>query len=195
MKLFKVFFRLFFFFTVALAPLWIQAQENLVSATKIKTIKLINLSGKESRINLDKPIVIVFLSPECPLCKNYLPGLVKLQNANKQLSFYGIIPGTSYSLKDINELKNEYGINFDLLTDRNKQLSKYLGATTTPEVFLINKMGAVTYSGLIDNWASSLGQKRVVITEKYLEQAIKDQLDGKQTFKKTIPVGCLINDI
>ncbi|QIL38591.1 redoxin domain-containing protein [Pedobacter sp. HDW13] len=195
MKLFNVFFRLIFFLTIALVPLWIQAQGNLVSATKIETIKLVNLSGKESRINLDKTIVIVFLSPECPLCKNYLPGLVKLQNANKQINFYGVIPGNSYSLKDITELKNEYGINFDLLTDRNKKLSKYLGATTTPEVFLINKMGVIMYSGLIDNWASSLGQKRLVITEKYLEQAIKDQINGKQTFKKTIPVGCLINDI
>lgn len=195
MKLFNVFYRLSFFFAVTLAPLWIQAQENLVFATRLNTIKLINLSGKESRINLDKPTVIVFLSPECPLCKNYLPNLVKLQNANRDINFYGVIPGTSYTLKDINALKNEYGINFDLLTDRNKQLSKYLSATTTPEVFLINKMGAITYSGLIDNWASSLGQKRLVITEKYLEKAIKDQLDGKQTFKKTIPVGCLINDI
>jgi len=195
MKLFNVFYRLSFFFAVTLAPLWIQAQENLVFATRLNTIKLINLSGKESRINLDKPTVIVFLSPECPLCKNYLPNLVKLQNANSDINFYGVIPGTSYTLKDINALKNEYGINFDLLTDRNMQLSKYLSATTTPEVFLINKMGAITYSGLIDNWASSLGQKRLVITEKYLEKAIKDQLDGKQTFKKTIPVGCLINDI
>ncbi|WP_406823780.1 redoxin domain-containing protein [Pedobacter sp. KACC 23697] len=195
MKLLNVFYRLSFFLIVALAPSWIKAQENLVSATKLNTIKLINLDGKESRINLDKPTVIVFLSPECPLCKNYLPGLVKLQNENKGINFYGVIPGKSYSSKDINALKTEYGINFGLLTDRNKQLSKYLNATTTPEVFLINKMGAITYSGLIDNWASSLGQKRLVITEKYLEKAIKDQLNGKQTFKKTIPVGCLINDI
>ncbi|MGM9475313.1 redoxin domain-containing protein [Pedobacter sp. GSP4] len=195
MKLFNVFFRLFFFLAISHTPLLIRAQENLISATKIKTIKLINLNGKEGHLNLEKAVVIVFLSPECPLCKNYLPGLVKLQNANKQLNFYGIIPGTSYSLKDINQLKNEYGINFSLLTDPNKQLAKYLGAATTPEVFLINKMGAITYSGLIDNWAISLGQKRLVITEKYLEQAIKDQVNGKQIFKKTIPVGCLINDI
>ncbi|MGQ7857545.1 redoxin domain-containing protein [Pedobacter sp. WC2501] len=194
MKLFNVFFRLSFFFT-ALAPLWIRAQENLVSAKKLKTIKLINLNGRESCINLGKTVVIVFLSPECPLCKNYLPGLVKLQNSNKSINFYGVIPGTSYSLKEINKLKNEYGINFDLLTDRDKRLSKYFGATTTPEVFLINKMGAITYSGLIDNWSSSLGQKRLVITEKYLEEAIKDLSNGKQIFKKTIPVGCLINDI
>lgn len=167
----------------------------MISPAKMNSIKLTDLSGKQSRINLSKALAFVFLSPECPLCKNYLPGLVKLKNSNKDINFYGIIPGTSYSLKEINELKNEYGINFDLLTDKDKQLSKYLGATTTPEVFLINKMGAVTYSGLIDNWSSSLGQKRLVITEKYLEQAIKDLLDGKQTFKKTIPVGCLINDI
>ncbi|MBE5319204.1 redoxin domain-containing protein [Pedobacter sp. MR2016-19] len=195
MKLFNVFFGLSFFFIVALAPLWIRAQENLVSAKKLKTIKLINLNGRESGINLDKSVVIVFLSPECPLCKNYLPGLVNLRNSNKSINFYGVISGTSYSLKEINKLKNEYGINFDLLIDRDKGLSKYLGATTTPEVFLINKMGAITYSGLIDNWSSSLGQKRLVITEKYLEEAIKDLSNGKQIFKKTIPVGCLINDI
>nr|WP_294870500.1 redoxin domain-containing protein [uncultured Pedobacter sp.] len=188
-------FRLSFLLSLAIFPVLIKAQEKIVSPAKINSIKLIDLAGKESRINLSKAVVLVFLSPECPLCKNYLPGLIKLQNANKSINFYGIIPGVSYSLKEINELKNEYGINFSLLTDRDKQLSKYLGATTTPEVFLINKMGAITYSGLIDNWATSLGQKRLVITEKYLEQAIKDQLNGKQTFKKTIPVGCLINDI
>ena len=188
-------FRLSFLLSLAIFPVLIKAQEKIVSPAKINSIKLIDLAGKESRINLSKAVVLVFLSPECPLCKNYLPGLIKLQNANKSINFYGIIPGVSYSLKEINELKNEYGINFSLLTDRDKQLSKYLGATTTPEVFLINKMGAITYSGLIDNWATSLGQKRLVITEKYLEQAIKDQLNGKQIFKKTIPVGCLINDI
>ena len=188
-------FRLSFLLSLAIFPVFIKAQEKIVSPAKVNSIKLIDVAGKESRINLSKAVVLVFLSPECPLCKNYLPGLIKLQNANKSINFYGIIPGVSYSLKEINELKNEYGINFSLLTDRDKQLSKYLGATTTPEVFLINKMGAITYSGLIDNWATSLGQKRLVITEKYLEQAIKDQLNGKQTFKKTIPVGCLINDI
>lgn len=195
MKLANVFIRLSFLLAIVIFPVCIKAQENLISPAKINAIKLINLTGKESRINLYRTTVIVFLSPECPLCKNYLPGLVKLQNANKSINFYGVIPGNSYSIKEINELKNEYGINFDLLTDKDKRLSKYLGATTTPEVFLINKMGAITYSGLIDNWSSSLGQKRLVITEKYLEQAIKDLSNGKQTFKKTIPVGCLINDI
>ncbi|CAH0242850.1 hypothetical protein SRABI27_02765 [Pedobacter sp. Bi27] len=195
MKLANVIIRLSFLLAIVIFPVFIKAQENLVSPAKINAIKLINLTGKESRINLNKTTIIVFLSPECPLCKNYLPGLVKLQNANKSINFCGVIPGTSYSIKEINELKNEYGINFDLLTDKDKRLSKYLGATTTPEVFLISKMGAIVYSGLIDNWSSSLGQKRLVITEKYLEQAIKDLLNGKQTFKKTIPVGCLINDI
>ncbi|WP_214225981.1 redoxin domain-containing protein [Pedobacter sp. B4-66] len=194
MRLFIV-IRLSLLLSIAVFPVFIKAQEKMISPAKMNSIKLIDLAGKESRINLSKAVVFVFLSPECPLCKNYLPGLVKLKNSNKDINFYGIIPGTSYSLKEINELKNEYGINFDLLTDKEKRLSKYLGATTTPEVFLINKMGAITYSGLIDNWSSALGQKRLVITEKYLEQAIKDLLDGKQTFKKTIPVGCLINDI
>ena len=128
-------FRLSFLLSLAIFPVLIKAQEKIVSPAKINSIKLIDLAGKESPINLSKAVVLVFLSPECPLCKNYLPGLIKLQNANKSINFYGIIPGVSYSLKEINELKNEYGINFSLLTDRDKQLSKYLGATTTPEVF------------------------------------------------------------
>ena len=173
----------------------IKAQGHALSVPKLTSIKLVNTSGKSQQINLNNAIIIVFLSPECPLCKNYLPGLVNLQKANKNISFYGVVPGKSYSLKEIGQLAEEYKINFPLLNDRDKILSKFLKATTTPQVFLVNKLGGITYSGLIDNWAVSLGQQRVVVTEKYLEQAIKDLVNNKNTFKETQPVGCLINDI
>ncbi len=195
MKLFNFFLGLGFLLVIIFTPAILKAQGNLISPTKINAINLIDLGNNVNHISLNKTTIIIFLSPECPLCKNYLPGLIKLQNSHKEINFYGVVPGKSYSLKEISKLKNEYKINFELLTDRDKRLSKYLNATTTPEVFLINKMGAITYQGQIDNWASALGQKRLVITEKYLEEAINDLLSGKLSFKKTIPVGCLINDI
>ncbi|WP_449436222.1 hypothetical protein [Pedobacter steynii] len=91
MKLFIV--RLSFLLSIAIFPVFIKAQEKMISPAKIKSVKLIDLNGKAGQINLSTPVIFVFLSPECPLCKNYLPGLVKLQNANKGISFYGIIPG------------------------------------------------------------------------------------------------------
>ena len=171
------------------------SSQNFASVSGIKSINLVGVDGKAGKISLSKPVVLIFLSPECPLCKNYLPGLVKLQNSNKQITFYGIVPGNSYSLKEIKALKADYQINFELLSDRDKKISKYLKATTTPEVFLINKTGAITYKGMIDNWPTSLGKTRLVVTQKYLEDAISDLLKGKISYKETTPIGCLINDI
>ncbi|QPH41154.1 redoxin domain-containing protein [Pedobacter endophyticus] len=195
MRLISFFLSLSLFSVIFLHPKNTEAQEHIVSAKELEAIKLINLQGKQLSLTLKGAIVVVFLSPECPLCKNYLPTLKKLQGANPQVAFYGIFPGKSYSLKEINDLRNEYNINFALLKDSDKKLSAHLSATTTPEVVVINKLGAITYRGLIDNWASSLGKKRLVITERYLEDALADLLNGKQTFKETSPIGCLINDI
>ena len=97
------------------------SSQSFASVSGIKSINLVGVDGKAGKISLSKPVVLIFLSPECPLCKNYLPGLVKLQNSNKQITFYGIVPGNSYSLKEIKALKADYQINFELLSDRDKK--------------------------------------------------------------------------
>ncbi|MHA4806929.1 redoxin domain-containing protein [Flavitalea flava] len=140
--------------------------------------------------------VFVFLSPECPLCQNYTTLLNKLfDRYDGQIAFYGIIPGKSYTAEVVEKFRTDYSVKFDLLFDPAFLLTRMVKATTTPEVFLISKKNEIIYSGLIDNWAASLGVKRTVVTEHYLAEGIDSSLRHLSLkTKMTRPVGCLINN-
>jgi hypothetical protein len=77
--------------------------------------------------------------------------------------------------------------------DAKAAFAKQLGATITPEVFVLGKSQETLYSGRIDNWAYELGRKRKVITEHNLLDAL-NAIDKKQKIKitKTKAVGCYI---
>lgn len=182
-------------FICFLSVVTVKAQNNVLSRAKINSIKLRGTSDKTEHINVNKVIALILISPECPLCKNYMPILKELQKKYKEVAFYGIVPGSSYSAKEMANFKGVFDINFPILIDNHKQLTSYVNATTTPEVILINSLGVIQYRGLIDNWPVSLGQKRKVVTEKYLDKAIDDLLNRRSVYKETKPVGCLINDI
>lgn len=174
----------------------VKGQLKAVSWKKISGITLQNKNGKNQNIAPTGLTVLVFLSPECPLCRNYIPVLNALQKKYTEVRIFGIFPGAAYTAKQISDFQNEYKVSFNMLIDRKKELTHHLKATTTPECILISKLGAIPYRGLIDNWASGLGQKRKVTTEKFLENAIDDVLNQRiPATSQTKPVGCLINDI
>lgn len=167
-----------------------------VSPGTIQSIKLRTTDNKAFSLGINKPAVLIFLSPDCPLSKNYAPVLNSLAKKHPRVKFYGIFPGKSYSSEEIIAYGKDYDLVFPLLSDPLKQLSGYLKAKVTPEVILINPQGVVLYTGLIDNWAVSLGKQRRVITHHYLEDALTGFETGKEiAVRHTEPVGCLINDI
>lgn len=170
-------------------------QPNFLSPKKINSFVLFSLSGETATLNIQKPSVFIFLSPECPLCKNSAAVLTALQQEYPLIDFYGIFPGKN-GFSELADFKQQYRIRFKLFADPSKQLTTYLKATTTPQAFFINQNGQVLYNGLINNWPVSLGKQRQVITAHYLNNAIKQFLTG-QTVKinQTTPIGCLINDI
>ena len=167
------------------APL--QAQSDWQKAPLRDTsgaIRHLRLPGK-------KILVVLFLSPECPLCKRYVPRLRELQQAFRdEAVFAGIIPGKSYSLNAIKAYQNDFQIPFVLLKDDNLSFSRSLKTSVTPEVMLIGPDGAMLYRGLIDNGMAFPGKQRTVITEHYLA----DALMKKNKLTSTTPIGCLIND-
>ncbi|MFF5381461.1 redoxin domain-containing protein [Pedobacter suwonensis] len=164
--------------------LWEQVEVSLPLSIKNK-----------KKIELEKNTAFVFLSPECPLCKNYISVLNTLAKQYPSVNLIGIIPGKSYTVDEIRIFVNEYDILFDVYLDRNKLLTNTLGAKVTPETILIDHKGNIRYRGLIDNWQAKLGVKRKVITEHYLENAMKDVSNLNYIFMQTKPIGCLINDL
>jgi thiol-disulfide isomerase/thioredoxin len=147
-------------------------------------------------VHSGQPVLFVFLSPECPLCQNYTVALNKLdrQYAGK-IKIYGIIPGKSYGKAEITEFSQKYKINYPLMADASLRLSRYLQASTTPEAILLSSSDELIYKGAIDNWFQALGRSRGRPTENYLQDAIARALRQEPAVvKRTVPVGCLIND-
>jgi len=161
---------------------------------QIEASNLINVKS-EAKIALKKNTAFVFISPECPLCKNYMLVLNDLCKKYPQINIIGVVPGKSYPLLDIKQFAENYNARFDIYLDKNKTFTQVLKAKVTPEVVLIDQKGNIRYRGLIDNWQAKLGVKRKVVTEHYLDDAMKDINISNYKLIQTIPVGCLINDL
>jgi thiol-disulfide isomerase/thioredoxin len=140
--------------------------------------------------------VVIFLSPECPLCQNYSLPLNELQKKYAgKVEFTGVVPGKAYSAADVNAFTKKYHIGFPIYIDSTKKQTAALKATITPEVFLLGPDNKIIYHGSIDNWIKDLGMQSARPTAFYLRDAI-DQSLAHQPVKTPYnkPVGCLIND-
>ena len=167
---------------------------------KIKKISLVDGNGQSNPLTKDifKPLnLFVFLSPECPLCKNYTTVLNKISQDFSLDSFViiGIVSGKSYSPEEVNSFKKEFLVNFQLFIDPAKKLTNYLEATITPEVVLMSERGKLIYRGAIDDWVTDLGKKKLKPEKEYLRLAITQYINHQPiSIKKTKPKGCYINE-
>ncbi len=139
--------------------------------------------------------VVFFLSPECPLCQSYSLTINQLHNEfqNRDIVFYGVFSGDLYTESEIRAYLKEYEAEVIPLRDPNYAFAHALGARVTPEAFVFDQTGNVAYQGAIDNWIPKLGQKRTVITQHYLADALNALAAGQAPpLRQTKAVGCLI---
>lgn len=144
-----------------------------------------------------KPLLLfIFLSPECPLCKNYAPVFNDVKKKfDESVAMVGIIPGRTYTGAAVTSYASKYQLSFPLLIDPLKKLTNYLHAAITPEVILLNERYELVYKGAIDNRVKQLGAKRWQATEYYLTDAISQYLQHASVVVKRVKAtGCLIND-
>jgi hypothetical protein len=140
-----------------------------------------------------KYFVYVFLSSECPLSIEQTLTLNDLQAKYKEVTFIGVFPNEEDSAEKIIDFSLDYNLSFKVEQDVEHILVKKFNATTTPEAILTTQFEEILYSGMIDNRMVTLGKKRKVVTEHYLEEAILQILSKKEIkVKKTEPIGCLI---
>ena len=158
-----MFMKLFLFFLLSRSfAVVAQVTDVHFDLTKIKRISLVDEYDQSRQLtkNIFKPLnLFVFLSPECPLCKNYTAVLNKISRDFSVDSFViiGIVSGKAYSPEEVNSFKKEYSVDFQLFIDKAKKLTNYLEATITPEVVLMSDKGRLIYRGAIDDWVTDLG--------------------------------------
>lgn len=170
-------------------------QKKLSMDLSASTFKV--LQGGEFEFNNlnHKGIVLIFLSPDCPLCETYSYTLKKLDSLykDKGILMLGIASGTLYRREEYMHFIQEFNWNLSVLLDDSLYLMNNFGASVTPEVVLLDSILQVQYQGRIDNWPVDLAKKRSVITEHDLQDALEDYLNGVPIKnKKTQAIGCII---
>jgi len=150
--------------------------------------------GSVALLDNEKSSVVMFLSPDCPLCHSYSLSFNQLREKfGDTINFYGILAGDLYDQEEIDHFVDSFDFAAPIILDPDLELASTLEAEVTPQVFLLNKDGWVMYDGKVDNWAISLGRKKLKADSLYLQWAIEQHLSGEDIqISKTKPVGCVI---
>ncbi|MBI1904256.1 MAG: redoxin domain-containing protein [Planctomycetia bacterium] len=141
-----------------------------------------------------KLVVIALLGTECPLAKLYGPRLAELSKkyADQGVTVLGVNANQQDSLAEIAAYARNHKIEFPILKDAGGRVVEGLGATRTPEVFLLDEKRVVRYRGRIDD-QYGVGYVRKSPQHTELSAAIDELLAGKPVSRPvTEPAGCLI---
>ncbi len=142
-------------------------------------------------------LVVAVLGNECPLAKLYGPRLAALaaEFKDRGVGFVGINANRQDSITEIAAYARRHGIDFPILKDLGQRVIENLGATRTPEVFLLDDRRVVRYQGRIDD-QYGVGYVREQPQRHELRTAIVELLEQKSIAQPfTEAVGCIIGRI
>ena len=100
-----------------------------------------------------KGIVFAMTSASCPVSKRYLPSLARWSELLKAKGIPLVLvnPFPSERADQIEAQLQSAGLQILYVHDRNHQLTRALGATTTTEVFLLDAAQTLRYRGALDD--------------------------------------------
>ena len=139
--------------------------------------------------------VIVFYSSECPISNAYSPTLATLASAfpAHRVRWVGVCVDPDLSDADVQTHARDFGIKFGVVRDRHGALASKLGATMTPEVFVIDDQRRMRYHGRIDDQFARRGVRNANPAGHELRDAIAAVLEGgKVKIECAAAVGCPI---
>jgi peroxiredoxin len=144
------------------------------------------LSGYAGRI-----VVLAFWSFKCPVALAYTDRLQALQDkyAGRGVVVLAVASSANESPAEVKRNASNLGFKFPVLLDSDGDLADKVGATHTPEIFILDRGGVIRYQGAIDNNKRPGDGGRIA----HAEEALDSMLAGRpvQT-AETAPFGCTI---
>ena len=141
-------------------------------------------------------LIIIFTSNFCPYSRKYDDRINELHRAyrNRDVDFILVNPnnGPDDSLEEMKKKANSLGYAFPYLKDPDLLLTGILGATRTPEAFLLKPVETgfeLFYHGAIDDNPQASDD----VEYTYLKSSIENALQGKPAERDYVKVtGCII---
>jgi len=118
--------------------------------------------------------VLVFVTTDCPIANSYQPTLTQLSKDLQDRGFQFVLvhEGPNQSAQKLTKHATEYSVNFPVVSDPQHFLARLLGATCTPEAFVVNHRHETVYQGRIDDLPVAFGKKRHAPTRQDLRAAL-----------------------
>jgi thiol-disulfide isomerase/thioredoxin len=137
--------------------------------------------------------LLMFIAPDCPLCMTLSTPFSELSEKYTDIQFLAIYSGKHYEPMEINMFATETKLKPRIFRDYDYEVAHQLGASVTPEFFLIDSSATILYQGMMDDRILALGSYKQQWDEYYLVDAIEATLAGKEVvLKKTEPIGCVL---
>ncbi len=169
---------------------------------QVKNFSLKNVDGdmvSMSDYKDAKGIILIITCNTCPWAKKYEDRIEALHAQYEPKGFPVIAinsndvnksPGDSYAA--MQQRADEKGFSFPYVYDETQEIARALGATRTPEVFLVENTREgfiLRYHGAIDDNPKDPNS----VDEKFVEQAVNAVIEGKEIDKpETKFIGCSV---
>ena len=141
------------------------ATNSLLIGSQLPAIKLENVEGQEvsTQSLLNKPLIINVWYSTCEPCRRELPALANADTQYRdQVRFVGVNIKDSATVAK--EFASQYGVEFELLLDKNGLFISQLGIATAPVTLAIDPQGLI------------VGQKAGEISAGELDELVKELL-------------------
>src|SRR5580704_19248696 len=161
----------------------------------LRELKMLDVQGERHDLVADESrgTVLVFLSSECPISRQYVPELNRLAKtaAERKLAFYGVVSDAGVTRADARKFVDEFHVAFPVLFDGSRELGLLFGPDHVPQAFLVDSRGSVQYSGRIDDLYADIDKRRSEPSRRDLFEAMTAVADGKPvSTARTEAVGC-----
>ncbi len=164
--------------------------------TMIDDFKLPDADGAEHSLKSltgKHGAVILFVATKCPVSNAYNDRMEKLAQDYKAkgINVIGINSNNTEPASEVKSHAGEKHLTFTILKDDSNKIADRLGATRTPEAYVIDASGKLVYHGRIDN-----SQNTANITANDLREALDELLGGKPITKTGgAAFGCTIKRV
>jgi peroxiredoxin len=162
----------------------------------IDDFKLPDTDGKDHSLKSlagSKGVVILFIATKCPVSNAYNDRMEKLAQDYKAkgINVIGINSNNTEPAGEVKSHASDKGLTFTILKDDGNKIADRLGATRTPEAYVLDASMKLVYHGRIDN-----SQKTESITSNDLRDALDELLAGKAITKTGgAAFGCTIKRV
>jgi hypothetical protein len=148
--------------------------------------------------------VIFFVQTDCPVSNGYAPEIQRVcrdyagRGVSCSLMYEDVDTAATPASLDESVRKHLKEFRYDGIAaavDRTRVVARQAKATITPQAVVVDRTGAIRYSGRIDNFYAALGKPRQQVTERDLRDALDAVLAGRPVPRPaTQALGCHIVD-